>query len=184
MAIVINGSGTVTGLAVGGLPDLTVDSGTLAVNSRGSVLQVVNTQSTSTVVGTTTVPYDDTIPQITEGFEVMTLNITPTSASSKLLINVVTHLSAGANSLPTTNLFVGTTANALATAFTHAYGAGDNPLNHKLTHYMTSGSTSALTFRVRIGSNNSDSLTFNGREEVRKMGGAITSSITIMEVAV
>ena len=30
MAIVINGSGTVTGLAVGGLPDGTVDSGTLA----------------------------------------------------------------------------------------------------------------------------------------------------------
>ena len=30
MAIVINGSGTVTGLAVGGLPDATVDSGTLA----------------------------------------------------------------------------------------------------------------------------------------------------------
>ena len=33
MAIVINGSGTVTGLAVGGLPDGTVDSGTLATNS-------------------------------------------------------------------------------------------------------------------------------------------------------
>ena len=30
MAIVINGSGTVTGLAVGGLPDGTVDAGTLA----------------------------------------------------------------------------------------------------------------------------------------------------------
>ena len=33
MAIVINGSGTVTGLAVGGLPDGIVDSGTLATNS-------------------------------------------------------------------------------------------------------------------------------------------------------
>ena len=33
MAIVINGSGTVTGLAVGGLPDGTVDTGTLAANS-------------------------------------------------------------------------------------------------------------------------------------------------------
>ncbi len=33
MAIVINGSGTVTGLAVGGLPDGTVDSDTLASNS-------------------------------------------------------------------------------------------------------------------------------------------------------
>ena len=33
MAIVINGSGTVTGLSVGGLPDGTVDAGTLATDS-------------------------------------------------------------------------------------------------------------------------------------------------------
>ena len=33
MAIVINGSGTVTGLAVGGLPDGTVAAGTLATDS-------------------------------------------------------------------------------------------------------------------------------------------------------
>ena len=149
----------------------------------GHIVQTVNTQTTSTIVGTTTVPYDDTIPQITEGFEVLTLNITPKSATNKLLINVVTILSAGVNSLPSTNLFVGTTANALATTYTHAYGEADYPLNHKLTHYMTSGSTSALTFRVRIGCNNSGSVTLNGREEVRKMGGALTSSITIMEVS-
>ena len=36
MAIVINGNGTVTGLAVGGLPDGTVDAGTLATNSVDS----------------------------------------------------------------------------------------------------------------------------------------------------
>jgi len=35
MAIVINGSGTVTGLAVGGLPDGTVDAGTLADDAVG-----------------------------------------------------------------------------------------------------------------------------------------------------
>ena len=34
MAVVINGSGTVTGLAVGGLPDGTVDAGTLADNDK------------------------------------------------------------------------------------------------------------------------------------------------------
>jgi len=33
MAVVINGSGTVTGLSVGGLPDGTVDAGTLATDS-------------------------------------------------------------------------------------------------------------------------------------------------------
>jgi hypothetical protein len=36
MAIVINGSGTVTGLAVGGLPDGIVDAGTLATDSVDS----------------------------------------------------------------------------------------------------------------------------------------------------
>jgi len=36
MAVVINGSGTVTGLAVGGLPDGIVDAGTLATNSVDS----------------------------------------------------------------------------------------------------------------------------------------------------
>tara|TARA_R110000803_G_scaffold51066_1_gene105734 strand:+ start:1392 stop:1907 length:516 start_codon:yes stop_codon:yes gene_type:complete len=36
MAIVINGSGTVTGLAVGGLPDGTVDAGTLAAGTLGT----------------------------------------------------------------------------------------------------------------------------------------------------
>jgi len=36
MAVVINGSGTVTGISVGGLPDGIVDSGTLATNSVDS----------------------------------------------------------------------------------------------------------------------------------------------------
>jgi len=36
MAIVINGSGTVTGLAVGGLPDDIVDAGMMADNSIDS----------------------------------------------------------------------------------------------------------------------------------------------------
>ena len=36
MAITINGSGTMTGISVGGLPDGIVDSGTLATNSVDS----------------------------------------------------------------------------------------------------------------------------------------------------
>jgi len=47
MAIVINGSGTVTGLAVGGLPDGTVDAGTLAANSVDSAELVDGAVDTS-----------------------------------------------------------------------------------------------------------------------------------------
>ena len=179
-----------TALEIGTSGDtITVPSGATIVNSGtatgfGKILQVVNTETGAVATGTTLIPYDDTIPQITEGFEVMTLAVTPASATNKLLISVVTCLSSDVNSLPVTALFEGTTANALACVFTHAYGTADNPLLHNFNHYMTSGSTSELTFRVRIGTNNAGTITFNGRSEARKYGGALASSITIMEIEV
>jgi len=149
----------------------------------GGIVQVVNTQTGALATGTTQIPMDDTIPQITEGFEVMTRTITPIFATSKLLINVVTHLSAGANSLPTTALFEGTTANAIASSFSHQYGLEDYPKVHNFNHFMTAGTTSTLTFRVRIGMNQSGDVTFNGRNESRRHGGTVASSITIMEIS-
>tara|TARA_R100001591_G_scaffold65999_1_gene75458 strand:- start:237 stop:728 length:492 start_codon:yes stop_codon:yes gene_type:complete len=148
----------------------------------GSVVQVVHTSTGAMSTSSTTAPYDDTIMQITEGFEVMTLDITPTSASNKLLIRAQAHVSPGANSLPTMGLFVGTTADALASTFMHAFGSGDYPRAMTLEHFMTSGSTNALTFRVRIGMNQSGTTTFNGRSGSRFHGGSLASTITIMEI--
>ena len=77
MAIVINGSGTVTGISVGGLPDAIVDAGTLAVNSRGTVLQVVEGSSDSDVTTTSTGVWTDSG---------LTASITPSATSSKILV--------------------------------------------------------------------------------------------------
>ena len=41
MPITINGSGSITGLSVGGLPDGTVDTDTLASSARNKILQFV-----------------------------------------------------------------------------------------------------------------------------------------------
>ena len=149
----------------------------------GGIVQVVSTQTGAVSSSTTQIPYDDTIPQITEGFEVMTRTITPKFATSKLLISVVCHLSASANSLPTTALFLGSTSNAIASSITHAFGLGDYPKCHNFSHFMTAGTTSQLTFRVRCGMNNSGTTTFNGRNGSRLNGGTLASSITIMEVS-
>ena len=48
MPITINGSGTISGVSVGGLPDGIVDSDMLASGTGGKVLQVVTTNITST----------------------------------------------------------------------------------------------------------------------------------------
>jgi len=107
MAVVINGSGTVTGLAVGGLPDGTVDAGTLATDSvtsakitdgaitnadinasaaiaasklsgTGKVLQVVNTVYCSES-GSTSTSYADLG---------MSATMTCASSSNKILVIV------------------------------------------------------------------------------------------------
>jgi len=153
------------------------------LSDAGKLLQVVNTQTGAMSTSTTTIPNDDTIPQITEGFEVMTRTITPTNASNILLINVVCHLSSSANGLPTTALFLGTTTDAIACTFSHTFGSANYPKVHNFTHKMTAGSTSELTFRVRTGNNNSGTVTFNGRSAASTRGGTLASSITIMEIA-
>ena len=76
MPIAINGSGTVTGLSVGGLPDGIVDRDTLATLAKGSILQVVqNSFSTQTSLNSTS--YIDTG---------LTATITPSATSSKVLV--------------------------------------------------------------------------------------------------
>jgi hypothetical protein len=53
---------------------------------RGRVVQIVNSQTGAMASGNTAIPDDDTIPQITEGTEFLTLAITPQSVTNKLML--------------------------------------------------------------------------------------------------
>lgn len=153
--------------------------GTPAGSSK--VVQIVNTQTASSATGTTILPFDNTIPQITEGTEFMTLAVTPTNASSTLKIDVVCHLVSGTvNQWSSVALYQDSTANALNA------GAGFNPtagggVPIVITHYMTAGTTSATTFRIRGGPNAAATVTFNGNAGAGIFGGVYFSSITITE---
>ena len=148
----------------------------------GSVVQVVNYQTGETATGNTVIPRDDTIPQITEGDEYMTLAITPKSATNKLKIEVVIQGSDNVGITSTVALFRGSTANALACAPT-VRTTGEEYYTTSLTHYMTAGATSATTFKVRVGvSNGSAYFRFNGANGGRQFGGVMSSSITITEI--
>jgi hypothetical protein len=150
----------------------------------GTVLQVVNTSTTSFITGTTTIPADDTIPQNTEGFEILSASITPKSATNKLKITINTFASpsaAGTNTLILA-LFQDSNANAIA-GNTCAVGSG-NTQQMNLIHYMTAGTTSATTFKVRIGCNAAGTVGINGTFSTRFLGGAGVSSITIEEIQV
>jgi hypothetical protein len=83
--------------------------------SAGKLVNRWIATSTTVVASTTSIPLDDTIPQITEGAELMTVSVTPSSASNKLKVTVAGWYST--NSVPSSvslALFVGSTANAVA----------------------------------------------------------------------
>lgn len=148
----------------------------------GSVIQVVNTQSGAVSTGTTQLPYDDTIPQNTEGDEYITRAITPNNASNKLKIEVVFNGAGSAGYAKTAALFQDTTANALAAASFLETSANNEPYQIIFTHYMTAGTTSSTTFKVRAGMAGAGTITFNGTGGGRIHGGVMASSITITEI--
>jgi hypothetical protein len=159
------------------LPLASGGTGTVAANS---VVQVVNYTTGALQSGTTVLPEDDTIPQITEGDEWFTLAITPKHADNKLLIQVVCNMG-GDSALDTAlALFQDTTANALAVSFWTSYS---NNRIFTINHFMTAGTTSATTFRVRGGSN-AGTTRLNGRGAARRYGGVASSGITITEYSV
>ncbi len=149
----------------------------------GGVVQVVNTQTGALLTGSTTIPNDDTIPQNTEGNEFMTLAITPKAATNKLKIEVVVNLAVATTGNLIAALFQDSTANALAAVATYTATSNGN-FQLTFTHYMTAGTTSATTFKVRAGCNNAGTVTFNGAIGARLYGGVMASSITITEIAV
>ena len=162
----------------------TVLTTTSVLTTQGQVLQVVNYQTGAVATGTTTIPYDDTVPQNTEGTEFMSLAITPRSATSILVIGVVWNgtISTVAAANLCMALFQDSTASALASAQLASISASAN-LNVSLVHKMTSGTTSATTFKVRVGGSAvAGTTTFNGQSAARLYGGTLASSITITEV--
>lgn len=128
----------------------------------GVVVQVVNTVTTNaSTTGTTTIPYDATIPQNTEGDQYMTLAITPKSATNVLIIdtfNILSTSAAAGNALIAA-IFQDSTVNALAAAPQYTIGAGYKQ-HLRVVHSMTAGTTSSTTFKLRAGANVAGTTTF------------------------
>lgn len=146
------------------------------------VVQRVSTQTGAVSTTTTTIPLDDTIPQNTEGAEFMSLSITPTNSSNILAITVTVDGANSALSHVIAALFQDSTANAIAALAGPGSAAYVQPLT--FTHYMTAGTTSSTTFKVRAGGSAAGTYTFNGASGGRYFGGVIASSIHIVEYKV
>jgi hypothetical protein len=145
----------------------------------GDVINQVYLEDGSLKTGTGTIPFDDSIPQNTEGNEFMQIGFKPTNVNNKILIEIVPVASSSGDDQLTTALFQDSTANALAAAWGRSEATSVNypPFAHRLT----AGSTSYTTFKVRIAGEGGTT-TFNGTGGSRYMGGVSASSIKVTEI--
>jgi len=151
----------------------------VAPSGGGVIVQVVHVTDVTKKTGTTTVPLDDTIPTNTEGDEYMTLAITPTDAANILQIEAFAHINPNVINFLVGSLFQDAVAAALVTAVETAAAAYYTQL--VIQHEMVAGTTSATTFKLRVGGTNAGTLTFNGQAGARQFGGALTSWMRITE---
>ena len=157
------------------------NSGTATGFGGGKVVQVVNFQTGAVATGTTVMPHDDTIPQNGEGNQFLSLAITPTNSSNKLLIQVVLGVSVSGAFEIGMALFQDSTTGALGAL--NQMRVQNNTQNIlSVNHYMTAGTTSSTTFKIRVGGNGAGTWTFNGQSAARRYGGVEASSITITEI--
>jgi len=145
-------------------------------------VQEVNAVVTTNTSGTTVFPHDNTIPQNTEGVEIITLAITPKNANNILYIEAHTMVeSSSATGYMGIALFQDSTAGAL-TAGCIGIDAADSVKPLYLKHRMVAGTTSATTFKIRVGNSAAGTTMINSDGAGNALyGGVANTYLTIRE---
>lgn len=163
--------------------NLSMSGSTLEASAlSGAIIQQVYTENTSWVLDTVgNISYSDTIPQNNQGTQILSSTITPTNASNKLLIQVNAPIGDNGGGRPALALFQDSNANALCAV----PGVAGNTVSMGVTsmvYEMAAGTTSATTFKIRMGDTLANSVSINGNSGGRIYGGVSRATMIITEV--
>ena len=147
----------------------------------GGLVQFVSQRETAMAVGSSVIPLDNTIPQITEGTQFSACTITPTSATNKLRIRFTSYATVAGAAWVLTALFKDSGADAIQATTTYI-GESTAARAIVLEHIMDAGSTSAMTFKIRMGPNSAATVTHLGINAAAYFGAADASNLTIEEI--
>lgn len=159
----------------------TLDYNTLP---NGVPIGFAYTQSTTPATYTSTIPRDNTIPQNTEGTEILQVSITPKSSTSILRVEIQVCVTEDGNTSTFIQgaLFLDSEASARCTAILTGQGGAPADANGSLVYHMVAGSTSAKTFKLRAGGDLGGSWHFNKNFYGENYGNTLISSISVTEI--
>jgi hypothetical protein len=148
----------------------------------GAVVAVSASPDITDETSSTVIPDDNTVPQISEGEQVMSVTHTPKKDTNKLRIDVVvTGFTNAADRLVTAALFRDSINAAIRAGVSgiSSMVTGSGKFTLAFSHYITAaGTTSAIVFTVRIGLNASGTVHAGGI-----YAGRAANSIIVTEIA-
>lgn len=129
----------------------------------------------------TAIPLDDTIPQNTEGTQIISVALTPKSTTNRVRLRFQGQVySAGGAVNVIAAVFSSASANALRATVVSTGGAGFSA-EVVLEHEYVPASTSAQTYTVRIGSQAAATIRMNGGA-ARLFGGVSAATLIVEEI--
>jgi len=151
----------------------------------GVVVQQIRNATSALTINSTILPWDDTIPQQTEGDEILTVSITPTSASSVLVIEATCMGSIdGVERKMGMAIFRDSTSDAIAATSLNASAdtsVSDYSMSGSIKTYVSATSTSPTTFKLRVGNEVGAGSSVNGYTTGRIYGGVANTSLFVTE---
>ena len=191
MPITLNGSGTVTGISAGGLPDGCIQSADLASGVGGKILQVVQTVKTDTFSAN-----HQSLVDVTG----LSVSITPSSSSNKVLVTYDLNISAANGSYHvhvflvkgSTKIYLGDAEGSRTRSSNYIMTTNDS--TGHMQYYPLHGefldspaTTNATTYKIQVlGQNSSNNTLFVNRTNYNADDAGVNrtvSQITAKEVA-
>jgi hypothetical protein len=147
--------------------------------SAGAVLQVLqNTYATNADLNPD-IPLDDTIPDITEGTEVLSQAITLASASNKVYAS--TKAWGAVNTVSTAIIVAMFRGSTCLNVADEVHSNINFPSSIAFDYLDSPGSVGPHTYSVRVGPSTGIAR-LNGSTASRQFGGATKSTLTLMEI--
>ncbi len=148
--------------------------------SDGSIIDRAYASYTSNASLSTIMPIDDTIPQNTEGTEILSASLTPKSATSRIRVRFTGYCSPNSVTHTGAALFIDSGASAVQGAVvTHA--GSSSPQQISFEYEYVPGDASAHTYKVRVGPE-TGTMRMNGTSAGRYFGGISAATLVVQEI--
>jgi hypothetical protein len=144
----------------------------------GQVIQAIS-GTVNSISGTTQTPFDNTAPLITEGFQLLSLNITPKSAQSRLFITCNLNVDHSVNNRTITAcVYLGS---SLVYTYSVNVATAGRPISLPIHTWVDTTDLTTKNLQIRVGANGNGT-TYIGASPTVNLGGNRFSDYTVLEV--